>query len=72
MLPVLKEDNTTGCFCLCCLLCVLSMIIKSGVICTSVHLLAITVCTYSVLVYMCPCMLLVTCATTVVCICGYF
>ena len=67
-LLIMKEGKTTGSFCLHCLLHVLSMIIKSGVICTSVHSCTIIMCTDVMAVCMCPCMLLVTCAITVVCI----
>ena len=66
MLLALKEDKTTGSFCLCCLLCVLSVIIKSGAVFTNVHLYTIIICTGctgSMVVYMHPCMLLVTCAS---------
>ena len=65
MLIALKEDNTTISFYLCCLLCVLSVIIESGVICISEHLYA-NKCTDGMVVYMCQCMLLVTCAVTAV------
>ena len=46
----------------------LSMLIKSDITCTSVHLYTIIMCTDVVAVDMCPCMLLVACVVTVVCI----
>ena len=58
MLFALKNDNTTGSFYPRHLLYVLSMIIKSGALCTSVHLYTITICTDGRAIYMCPCMLL--------------
>ena len=60
MLLALKEDNTTGNFYLCGILHVLSVIIKYGVIFTSMHLYTI-MCTVGVAVYMYLCMLLVIC-----------
>ena len=76
MLLTLKEDYTTASFCPCCLLQGLSMIIYPGVICTSLWLNTIILCTDGVVVYMCPCILLVLvcaidpqaiCLSTVVC-----
>ena len=58
MLLTLKEDIITGSFCVCCLLCVLSIIIKSGMIYTSLHLCTIIICTNGMAVYMYPCTLL--------------
>ena len=66
MLLILKKDNTTGSFYLCCLLCVLSVIIKFGAICTSVYSYTI-MCTDVVMVYVCPCIILVACAATTAC-----
>ena len=55
----IKEDNSTGSFNLCHLSCVFGVIIKSGTMCTSVHLCAL-LCMDGTVVYMCPCILLVT------------
>ena len=44
----------------------LSMIIKTGVIYTSVHLYRIITYTDGMAAYMCPCILLVICAVTAV------
>ena len=60
MLLVLKEDNTTGTLYLCHLLCVIRMIIKSGALCTNVHLYTIIICTNGMTVYMYPFILLAT------------
>ena len=68
MLLSVKVDNTTDSFCLCCLLCVLPIIIKSGLICTSVHLHTIIMCTDGMAVYTCPCLLLPTWVVTAVCL----
>ena len=62
----IKDDNINGRFYLSHLLCVLS--IKSGPICKSVYLYTIITCTDGMAVYMYPCMLLVTCVATAVCI----
>ena len=43
MLLILKEDDTTGSFFLCHLWCVLSMISKSGALCTDIHLYSIII-----------------------------
>ena len=64
MLHILKEDNPTGSFSLYCLLHVLIMIIKSGVICTSVHLYTIIIYRDGMAVYMYS-----DCSMQ---ICGYF
>ena len=69
MLFTLKEDHTSGSFCLCCLLYVLSMIIQSGAVCKSFHLYTIIICTYDMVVYKCPYLLLITCVLAVECIC---
>ena len=63
MLHTLQVDNTIGQYYLCCILHVLNMIIKSGAICTSVHLYTIIIGTDGVVVYMWPCMLLVIACT---------
>ena len=67
MLLTLKEDNMIGSFHLCCLLYVFSPIIRSGVICTSVHLyvIIIYVSTYTIGFCMCD-RLLAICASTAV------
>ena len=63
MLLTLKEDNTNGNPCLFCSLFELTVIIKLGEICTSVHLCIIFIYTNGVMLYTCPCMLLAsTCA----------
>ena len=54
----MKEDNTTGSFCLCHLLHILSMIIKSGAIYTSVQLYTTIICTDGMAVYIWPYILL--------------
>ena len=66
MLLTLKKDDTTDITYQCCLLHMLIMIIKSGVICKIVHFYTIILCTNSKAVYMCSCMQLVTCAVTAV------
>ena len=43
MLLTLKEDNTAGCFYLCCLLHMRSVINKCRAICTSLHLYTIII-----------------------------
>ena len=53
MLLSLKEDYTIGSFNLCCLLCVFSVIIKSGVIFTNVHLYTIILYVQVVWQYLC-------------------
>ena len=65
MSVTLKDDNTTVNFYLCSLLCVPCMITTSSVICASMHLYKITVCEDGVVVYMCLCMLFVTCVAIV-------
>ena len=67
-------DNINGSFYLCYLLLVLIIIIKSGVICISVHLYIIIMCKDGMVVYLCLCIILVTSVVTVVHthICGYF
>ena len=65
MLLTLKEDNTTGGFHLSCLLHVFSMIIRSGLICTDMHLYTVIIGTDDMAVYMCPCMLFIS--TCVMC-----
>ena len=81
MLLTFKEDNTTGSFYLCHLLCVLSVSIKVDEICRSVHLCTIIKCPDGMAVYMCPCTLLVivcehywlyVCQLQYADICGYF
>ena len=76
MLLTLKEDDAIDSFYLCHVLCVLSMIIKSGVICTRVLLYTIIICAvhgsiyvsmYAIGHYMCT-ILLALCVSTVVCI----
>ena len=58
MSPTVVEDNTIGSFYLYHLLHLLSMIIKSGVLCTSRHLYTIIMCTDGTMVYMSPYILL--------------
>ena len=66
MFVMLKEDNTTSSFYLCYLLCVHSVIITFGTICTSVPLYTIVKCTDGMAAYMGQCMLLITCVVTMV------
>ena len=51
-----------------CLFCVLRLIIKSGVLCTGVHLYTVIICTDGVEICIYPYMLSVTYAVTLVCV----
>ena len=64
MLFTLKEDKTSGSFYLCHLLHLFSESIRSGAMYTNVHLYSYYI-TDSTMVYICPCMLLVS--TYVIC-----
>ena len=73
MLFTLKEDNSTGNFYLCCLLHVLSMIIKSRAICTGAYY--IIMCTDGVVcwyIFVHICYWLFVQQLQYVYLCGYF
>ena len=59
MLLTMKDESTTGSFYLCNSFHVFSVLMISNHICTRMHLHAITICTDSMIMDMCPHLLLI-------------